>query len=254
MPHATIQGHSLYYEWRGSAPVGAPVAVFLHDGLGAIGAWKDVPEHIADALGIRALVFDRWGYGRSDPRADFPFRFMEAEVDPFKELIDQLGTGPVHLVGHSDGGSIALLFAAKYPASVHAIVTEAAHVIVERETQAGIEALVELQRQGRTPGWLKRLHGERAESLLAAWSTGWLSDQHARWDITPCLPHVLHPLLAIQGEQDEFGTPRQVELITGGVKGAESWMVPRSGHTPHTFAQPDFERRVVEFLARHGTR
>ncbi len=263
MPQITIQGRSLYYEWRGReagassaevrAPDGAaPVIVFLHDGLGAVGSWKDVPERIANALGARALVFDRWGYGRSDVRPDFPFRFMEAEVEPLRELLAGLGIPRAFLVGHSDGGSIALLFAARYPASVPAVVTEAAHVFVEPETRAGIAALVALQRAGRTPAWLTRLHGERAEALLGAWAQGWLTAEHARWRITAALPGIRCPLLAIQGERDEFGTPRQVEAIRGGVPHAECWMVPGSGHTPHTAAQAEFERRVISFLAKHG--
>jgi pimeloyl-ACP methyl ester carboxylesterase len=275
MPHATIAGHALYYEWRGSlvsrnnahaaeprgSPIGSPggsqesprapaplTLVFLHDGLGAVGAWRDVPEHIADALGARALVFDRWGYGRSDPRPDFPFRFMEAEVEPFARLLAALGIERPCLVGHSDGGSIALLFASRYPAAVRAVVTEAAHVFVERETQAGIEALVALQRAGKTPGWLGRLHGERADALLSAWSGGWLPVEHARWDITAAMPAIRCPLLAIQGERDEFGTSAQVEAIRRGVSHAEAWMVPESGHTPHSFAQGEFERRATDFL------
>jgi pimeloyl-ACP methyl ester carboxylesterase len=254
MPVVSIRGRSLYYEWRGEAPTGSPTIVFLHDGLGAVGAWKDVPEHVANGLGARALVFDRWGYGQSDPRADFPFHFMEGEVEPFRELLRALDIERPFLVGHSDGGSIALLMAARHPQSVQAVVTEAAHVIVERETQAGIEALVALRRQGKTPGWLKRLHGDRADVLLDAWATSWLSADHARWDITSRLPAIRCPLLAIQGDRDEFGTPRQVELIVQGVPGAESWLVPGSGHTPHTAAQIDFERRVIEFLGRHGAR
>ncbi len=254
MPHVTIQGHALHYEWRGAAAesvVQAPTLVFLHDGLGAVGSWRDTPEHIADALGARALVFDRWGYGRSDTRAEFPFRFMEAEVEPLAEFFSALKLERPCLIGHSDGGSIALLFASRFPERVKAVVTEAAHVIVERETQAGIEALVRLQRAGKTPGWLKRLHGERAEVLLSAWSSGWLTAEHATWDITPALPGIRCPLLAIQGEQDEFGTPRQVELIRAGVSHAEAWMVPGSGHTPHAAAQEEFERRVAAFLSPH---
>lgn len=253
MPHVTIRGHSLYYEWRGATRrADAPVLVFLHDGLGAVGGWKNVPERIADALGARAVVTDRWGYGRSEVRPDFPFGFMEAEVEPLAEFLAALNIANPFLVGHSDGGSIALLLAARFPERVRAVVTEAAHVFVERETQAGIEALVALQRAGRTPGWLSRLHGERADALLTAWAAGWLSGEHARWDITPALPGIRCPLLAIQGERDEFGTPRQVDAIVQGVPHAESWMVPGSGHTPHTFVQEEFERRVIAFLQKHG--
>jgi pimeloyl-ACP methyl ester carboxylesterase len=252
MPQLTLPGRTVYYEWRGAAgDPRVPELVFLHDGLGAIGAWKDVPDRIAAALGTRALVFDRWGYGRSEARPDFPFRFMEAEVEPLGELLAALGIARSTLVGHSDGGSIALLYAARHPDAVAAVVTEAAHVFVERETQIGIEALVALQRAGKTPGWLGRLHGERADALLSAWAAGWLSAEHADWDISAALPGVRCPLLAIQGDRDEFGTERQIEAIRQGVPHAETWLVPGSGHTPHTAAPEPFEHRVTAFLRKH---
>jgi pimeloyl-ACP methyl ester carboxylesterase len=251
MAFLTLGGHRIYLEWQGPHDPARETAVFLHDGLGAVGAWKRVPERIGAAAGVNALVYDRWGYGRSDERELFRFQFMEAEVPVLRELLDQLGLARAHLVGHSDGGSIALLLAARWPERVTSLVTEAAHVFVEPETQTGIRALVALQRAGRMPGWLSRLHGERAERLLSAWCDGWLSDAHAQWNIEDWLGYVTAPTLAVQGEQDEFGTPAQVNAILNRVGGADSWIVPNCGHTPHNDAEDEYVERVAGFVRAH---
>jgi pimeloyl-ACP methyl ester carboxylesterase len=226
--------------------------VFLHDGLGAVGSWRTVPEQVSARLGLPAIVFDRWGYGRSAPRSDFPYGFMEQEVEPLRELLDRLAVPRAHLIGHSDGGSIALLFAAAHPDRVLTVTTEAAHVFVERETQNGIRALATLQQAGSTPGWLRKLHGERGEDVLRAWSGGWLTESHARWNIVASVRGVRCPLLAIQGAQDEFGTLAQVDAILREAPQGERWVVPGAGHTPHSQAEPEFVERVADFIAKHG--
>ena len=251
MPHLTLGGHQLFFEWRGPRDPGRETAVFLHDGLGCAGAWKAVPERIGAAAGVNAVVYDRWGYGQSEPRELFPFGFMEAEVPVLRELLDALGLASAHLIGHSDGGSIAMLLAARWPERVSSLVTEAAHTFVERETQDGIRALIEAQRAGRTPGWLSRLHGERSEALLLAWAGGWLSEAHAQWCIEDWLGYIDAPTFVIQGERDEFGTIKQVHAIVNRVVGADAWIVPGCGHTPHTHAEDEFVARVSEFLSRN---
>lgn len=253
MPALTIHGHTTYYEWRGPAHrEGMPALVFLHDGLGATGAWRAVPDQIAARLNLPALVYDRWGYGRSAPRDDFPFGFMEQEVEPLRELLDVLAIPQAHLVGHSDGGSIALLFAAAHPNRALTVTTEAAHVFVEPETQRGIRDLVALQQAGRTPGWLRKLHGERGEDVLRAWSRGWLTEEHAHWNIEAAVADVRCPLLVIQGDQDEFGTLAQVEAILRQAPQGARWVVAGSGHTPHSAAEAEFVARVAEFIAGNG--
>ncbi|HEX7929120.1 MAG TPA: alpha/beta fold hydrolase [bacterium] len=252
MPTLTVAGHDIHHEWRGPQHrANASALVFLHDGLGAVGAWRTVPDQIAAKLNLPALVFDRWGYGQSSPRADFPYAFMEAEVEPFRALLDALAIPKAHLVGHSDGGSISLLFAAAHPERVLTVTTEAAHVFVERETQDGIRALVALQQAGKTPGWLRKLHGERGEDVLRAWSSGWLTDAHARWNIEAAVGGVRCPLQVIQGEKDEFGTLAQVDAILRKAPQGERWVVPGSGHTPHSAAEADFVARVADFIARN---
>jgi pimeloyl-ACP methyl ester carboxylesterase len=242
----------LHYQWRDGAgqPArpGQPTLVFLHDGLGAAAAWKALPQKLAAALGANSLAYDRHGYGQSSPRASFPDRFMEGEVPVLVALLAHLGIERPHLIGHSDGGSIALLYAARYPERVGAVVTIAAHTIVEPETQAGIRALLALQAEGRTPAWLGRLHGERADALLSAWAKRWLSEPHGRWDIRDEVGGVRCPLLVIQGERDEFGTRAQVDSILSRVPGAEHWIVPGCGHTPYHAEEAAFLERVAGFL------
>jgi pimeloyl-ACP methyl ester carboxylesterase len=248
MPEFQSSGYRLHYEWGATFDAQRPTLVLLHDGLGAIGSWRELPRRLGGALGANALVYDRWGYGRSEPRPAFTDRFMEAEVPILLELLEHLRIERPCLVGHSDGGSIALLFAAWHPSRVRCVVTEAAHTFVEPETQAGIRALVALQAAGRTPAWLTRLHGARADDVLRAWSAHWLSDVHARWDIRGELSRVHCPVLAVQGDADEFGTQAQVDSILAAIPGTQSWIAPGCGHTPHSQAEDAFIQRVGDFL------
>lgn len=252
MAYLTIGGRDYYYVWRGRPKPNSPALVFLHDGLGAVRSWRSIPEQLSERLGLPALVYDRWGYGRSASRPDFPYAFMESEVEPLGVLLRELGIPRAHLIGHSDGGSIALLYTAAHPDRVTTLTTEAAHVFVEPETQAGIQVLVALQKAGRTPPWLGKLHGQRADELLRLWSHGWLSNEHARWNIARSVRHIRCPLLVIQGEQDEFGTLAQVDAIVAQAPHASRWIVPGSGHTPHGQQEAQFVDRVAAFIALHA--
>lgn len=252
MADLTLGGHRIHCVWPNGRGEGRETVVFLHDGLGTTESWKDHPQRLAEAHGLNALAYDRWGYGKSEPRPDFPFAFLEAELPPLVQLLDRFRLGAVHLVGHSDGGSIALLLAALFPGRVRTAVTVGAHVSIEKKNLDGIRALAEAQAAGRTPAWLKKLHGRRAEKLLAAWSAGWLSGPHGKWNIEGYLHHIECPLLVVQGEQDDFGTPAQVEAIVSRVPGAESWLVPNCGHTAYNEQPEVFRERVGDFWGRHG--
>lgn len=248
MPEFQAPGYQLHYDWANGFNAARPTVVLLHDGLGAVGSWRTLPQRIANSLDTNVLAYDRFGYGRSQLREAFENYFMEGEVPVLLALLDHLKIPRAHLVGHSDGGSIALLFAGRYPERVGTVVTEAAHVFVEPETQQGIRNLVKLQAEGQTPGWLFKLHGERGDQVLSTWSESWLSDVHGQWNIEAHLPAVKAPVLAIQGDSDEFGTQAQVDAILEGISGAASWIVPACGHTPHTQVEDDFLEKVTGFL------
>lgn len=230
--------------------------VFLHEGLGSIAQWTgrgiDVPARLAAATGRQALVYDRSGYGRSDPPAGprHPRYLHDEAWTVLPEVLDAAGIDRAVPIGHSDGATIALLFAARFPDRAAGVVSEAAHVIVEDVTLAGIR---DARRAFEPPGSrlraaLRRHHGDHVDAVFASWADTWLSPDFAAFDICDALPGVIAPVLAIQGESDEYGTPRQLALIAEGVTGpVETWLVPACAHVPHHQAADRVLPRIAEF-------
>ncbi|HYE00066.1 MAG TPA: alpha/beta hydrolase [Alphaproteobacteria bacterium] len=248
----------LWIEPERAAPGALPL-VFLHEGLGSIAQWtsrgRDVPAEIAAATGCPALVYERQGFGASDPldrpRAD-DYLYDEAwRVMP--QVLDQAGIGRCIPIGHSDGGSIALMFAARHPERVAALVSEAAHVIVEDITLVGIRAARDQYAppDSRLRAALARYHGDKTEATFSGWADVWLRPGFAAMDMCPHLAGLTAPLLALQGADDEYGSPRQLELIAAHVGGpVETWLVPDCGHAPHFQAHDAVVPRIVDFVRR----
>ncbi len=240
-------GHRLRLHLQEAVGSGS-AAIFLHHGLGAIDAWQDLPGVLGGvAPGGRVLVYERWGYGGSAARERFAPGFMEAEVPVLEEIVESLAIRPVHLIGHSDGASITLLFAAACPDLVGSVVSIAAHTFVETATTRSIRALLAGANSGNLPPWLTRQHGARAETLLRAWADVWLGDEHGSWNITIKLAGVRCPVLALQGSADEFGSLEQLRSIESGVAGAEGWLVDGAGYSPHFDQREAFVERVAAF-------
>ncbi len=233
--------------------------VFLHEGLGSITQWTgrgiDAPARLAAATGRPALVYDRQGYGRSDPLVEprHPRYLYDESWTMLPEVLDSAGIDRAILIGHSDGGSIALLFAARYPDRTAGVVSEAAHIIVEEVTLAGIRVAKQAYEapDGRLAAALRRHHRDQSDAVFAAWADAWLSPEFADFDMGDELPRIVAPVLAIQGESDEYGTPRQLELIAEGVAGAvETWLVPDCAHVPHHQAADRVLPRIAAFVGR----
>ncbi len=234
-----INGSVLRIKEKGHDPH-KPTLIFLHDSLGSIALWRDFPE----ALGLRAscnsLVYDRQGYGRSAPfgPAARKNNYLELEADVLNGLMEELGIEQAILFGHSDGGSIALIAAAKYPSRMTAVITEGAHIFVEDITLKGIREAVESYQHTDLKEKLQRYHGDKTEAVFRAWTNTWLGEAFKSWNIEHFLPQISCPVLVIQGERDEFGSSAQVEGIVKGVSGKTSaCMVPEVGHTPHKEAR-----------------
>lgn len=210
--------------------------IFLHDSLGAITTWRDFPERFGAATGREAIVYDRQGYGRSSP-LDGPPRardYMHREADALVALLDRLDVAKAVLFGHSDGGTIALLAAARHPDRIAAVITEGAHVFVEDLTLAGIRAAERDYAGGDLRERLLRHHGDRTEALFRAWTVTWQAPFFRTWDITADIAAVRCPVLVLQGVDDAFGTEAQVDAIVQAVQGeARKYMVPGAAHTPH---------------------
>lgn len=223
--------------------------VFLHDGLGCVRSWKRIPQVICAGVPLAALLYDRIGYGRSGPPPVFTSDYLERESERLRELLETLGVERTHLVGHSDGASIALLFAADYPQLVLSLTAEAPHTFVEPRTRSGVRKLFE-EFSGELPDWLERQQGEAARAVLDGWAREWLSDTRAQWDVRHRLAEICCPVLVIQGADDEFATLAQVEAIRRSVAGTETWIVPDCGHFPHVEYPEEFHEKVAEFLSR----
>lgn len=235
------------------ADAAAPTMVFLHESLGCIETWREFPAFLAEAAGLDAIVYDRLGYGLSAPMSDAPRtkRYLHVEAERLFALLDALGIGDVVLFGHSDGGSIALLAAAMQPTRVKAVITEGAHVFVEEETLEGVRIAKALMAKTDLPTRLARYHGDKVARLTSAWIDTWLSPGFRDWNIEADLRFARCPALLIQGEDDEYGTPAQVDSIVKAWGGkAEALLLPKARHTPHREATKAVMDAVTTFLPR----
>lgn len=231
-----IDGKALEYQRLPSAHPreGAPAMVFLHEGLGAISLWRDFPQRVADATGCEAVVFSRAGYGRSDP-ADGPrtVDYMHKEgLQVLPALIDALELAAPILFGHSDGGSIALLCAGGTRIGLTGLVVLAPHVIVEDITLAGI---VEAGRAYASTDLPRRLgrHHRDGDRVFRDWHDTWLSPAFRDWNIEAYLPAIRCPVLALQGEDDEYATMDQIERIARGAPDVDLVKLADCRHSPH---------------------
>lgn len=235
--------------WIGPPPGAAPTLVFLHDGLGSAALWRGFPAAVCTALACGGLVYSRLAHGGSDaglrPR---PSSFMHDEArGALPWLLEHFQIGPHALVGHSDGGSIALLNASLAArAGLRAVVTLAAHVFCEPLTRDSIAAARREFEAGPLRARLERYHGANTAACFLGWSEAWLAPDFVNWDIRPLLPGVGVPVLALQGQDDEYGTLDQLTAIARSAgAGARTELLPGCGHSP----QRDRPREVVALVA-----
>ncbi len=227
--------------------------VFLHEGLGSIGQWRDFPERLVERTGQPALLYDRWGYGGSDPLTlPRPRDYLEREAeDALPAVLDAAGVDRPLLIGHSDGGSIALLFAAAYPEVPVAAITEAAHVFVEEVTLTGIREAEAVFREKGLLDRLARYHGAKTETVFRAWTETWFRADFRDWNMVARLPDITCPLLVMQGADDQYGTALQVETIVADSTGpAEACLVPGCGHAPHLERPDEVLDLMADYIAR----
>ncbi|NJD25356.1 MAG: alpha/beta hydrolase [Betaproteobacteria bacterium] len=234
MKHLEIGGRRLeYVDHPGHVP-GRPTIVMLHEGLGCVAMWRHFPERVAQVTGCRTIAWSRAGYGHSQPYAvPRTPRYMHDEaLAVLPALLAALAIERPLLFGHSDGGSIALLFAGAFPDVPLGAVVMAPHEFVEPETLAGIAAARAAWGATDLPQKLARYHAD-AERVFFDWNDTWLSPAFRDWNIEDSLPAIRCPLLAIQGEDDEYATMRQIDVIGERVPGARLLRLPACGHSPH---------------------
>ena len=236
MPQISAAGHSLEYQWieSGRPDAAFPTLVFLHEGLGSIRQWRDFPQKVARATGCRALVYDRYGYGNSDvleePRVSV--RFMhDGALKELPALLAALKVENPVLVGHSDGASIALIYAGTFP--VRGVALMAPHVFIEEFNLGSIRKITATFETSGLKAGLGKYHRDSARTFHL-WSDAWLDPEFRDWNIEAYLPRIRCPVLAIQGEADEYGTMAQLDAIARQVGGpCELLKLPDCGHSPH---------------------
>ena len=238
MPRSVLP--RLETRWIGPPPDEAPTIVFLHEGLGCVAMWRDFPDRVAAATGCGALVYSRAGYGASAPvRGPRSVRFMHEEAELLPEIVKRFAIKDLILYGHSDGASIAIMYAGP----VKKLILEAPHVFVE---PICVESIRRVSQNDRVREKLLRYH---PPSMFETWCDVWLRPEFAQWNIEEYLPRITTPVLVIQGDHDEYATVKQVDAVVAQVRApVTTLMLADCGHSPHSERPEDVLEAVRRFV------
>jgi pimeloyl-ACP methyl ester carboxylesterase len=249
----------LEYRWIRPERRDAPLLVFLHEGLGSIATWRDYPLSLCDAGGFRGLVYSRPGYGRSTPRPrgdrwapDYLHR-QAREILPALLRAAGAAAEKPWLFGHSDGGTIALLYAASFPDGLAGAVVVAPHYFVEAK---GLEGIAKARIAYETTDLRDRLQAYHVDpdSAFYGWCDAWLSPEFRDWNIEALLSAISCPLLAVQGIEDEYATMQQIDGIKVRAPQTELLKIPACRHSPHRDQPGILTRATIDFILRHDPR
>jgi pimeloyl-ACP methyl ester carboxylesterase len=240
------------YQWVGDPASTQPAVVFLHEGLGSVAMWKDFPERFCADHGLRGLVFSRYGYGRSTPKPAIERwtpDFMHAQAHAvLPALFEHLKITKPWLFGHSDGASIALLHAARF--DVAGIIVVAPHIFVEDVSIASIEQARDAYAGTDLRTRLARYHAD-PDSAFRGWNDVWLSPAFRSWNIQAEIGTIHCPVLAVQGEDDEYGTLAQIRGIAEKLPTTQLLVIPKCGHSPHRDQPALLAQEAARFIIEH---
>ncbi|MBY4676328.1 alpha/beta fold hydrolase [Marinobacterium arenosum] len=233
-----------------------PTLVLLHEALGCIAMWKQFPQRLAERTGCNVFIYERRGYGRSSPiNLPRPDDYLVEEGrDWLPQVLAAAGLERVVLIGHSDGGSVALVGAAQQLPSVAGLITMAAHIYVDELCIAGIVETGARYHNSDLPQRLARYHGERTDLLFRAWHETWLRDSFQQaLRLESWLGRIRCPALIMQGSDDQYGLPKQVDDICSGIGVTASGLfLPGCGHIPHLEAEAATLDAIETFLAQQN--
>ena len=236
--------------WWGRESSG-PTLVLLHEGLGCIDLWRDVPETLAAWTGMPVFAWSRYGYGRSDPAPlPWPMTYMQDEaLHILPRVLGAAGIGRHILIGHSDGGSIAAIHAGQAADErLLALVTIAAHFFVEDLNIRSIESIRDVYAQGDLRARLARYHDD-VDNAFYGWNGAWLDPRFRAFDITGCLPSIRVPILGLQGADDPYGTADQLDVLTDHARiQVKTRLIPDARHAPHLEAKNETLAAITGFI------
>jgi len=245
-----VLDRNLEYQLIPAHQINRPTLVLLHEGLGSVAMWRDFPARLAAATGCRTLVYSRYGYGQSDVLEEaFKTDFMHREGrEALPVLLAALDIENPVLIGHSDGASIALLHAGDGRSKAAGLVVMAPHCFVEDISIRSIEVAKVAFETTDLPAKLAKYHRDVRRTFYG-WNDIWLDPDFRAWNIEDCLPHIRCPILAIQGEDDEYGTMAQIEAIAAQASsstGVELLKLADCRHSPHR----DQTAAVIDAIGR----
>lgn len=243
-----INGHSLYIETYG--PDSGDAILLLHHGLGAVRSWKE-QKHVIARYGYRVVVYDRWGHGKSAARESWSMPYFKEDLADLQAIMDFLEIPKAIMIGHSDGGKIAMYYTISNPSRVISLVVVSAHIYIEEKMKPGIQSVKQdFENDHRFQAKMRRVHGGKSEALFWGWYKGWTSADILEWDMRPDIHQISCPTLVIQGMQDEHASPEHAQDIAAAIPHSELWLVPDAEHMiPQDYAE-EFNRRVLEFIAQ----
>jgi pimeloyl-ACP methyl ester carboxylesterase len=216
-----------------------------------VSSWRDFPDALCRRTGCGGVVYSRYGHGKSAAiREPLPVTFMHDEAQRvLPALLNALQIRAPILIGHSDGASIALIYAGSAADPPAALILEAPHVFVEDVTIAGIEAARSRFHAGTLRARLAEHHGANVDPMFEAWAGVWLRPEFRSWNIEEYLPRIAAPTLVVQGLQDEYGTLRQVEaVVTRLPRGSQSLVLAACRHSPHVDQRAAVEDAMARFI------
>lgn len=249
----TAGGKSLEYRCWGPAPDAAPTLVMLHEGLGSVGLWRDTPERLAAATGCGVVAYSRAGYGGSDP-ADLPrpLDYQTTEgTGVLADVLDALAIENCVLLGHSDGATMAAIYAGSVSDQrVRGLVLIAPHFFTEPAGLAAIAQAGQAYREGPLRDKLAKYHRD-PDTAFNGWHDAWTHPDYAAWDVSDVIDHWRIPVLAIQGDADPYGTLAQVEEIATRIYAPlETLVLKGAGHAPHLEHPAEVDAAIAEFCGR----
>ena len=232
-----VCGYKLEIRRIKAKKIGNPTLVFLHEGLGCVSMWKDFPDRLAKETGLAALIYSRRGYGGSD-KFSLPRQldYMHEEgIDVLPALLRTEQVNRAILIGHSDGGSISLIYAgSKFASKLDALIMIAPHVFVEKISVESIKKIQKDFKLGDLRERLARYHMDNLDSVFWGWSNIWVSPSFRKWNIEEYLPQINVPTIVIQGDKDQFGSLSQVNSIIEKTKLEVKYKIIKNcGHSPH---------------------
>ena len=241
-----INGHYIHVERSGAESTHA--VVLLHHGLGSTHSWREQIRFLKD-YNLPLIAYDRWGYGQSEHRKDVSIPSFQDDIHDLSTLLEIEGVKHALLVGHSDGGTIGLSYAAENPAVVSGLVTIAAHIYVEEKMVKGIN---DIYRQyigdARFRGGLERMHGEKSDEVFFNWYNGWNTEEVMIWDLRELITQIRCPVLVIQGIEDEHAIPQHAQDIAASIPDAKLWLAQGEKHMLPQEAPEKINQKLINFI------